>query len=264
MHLDCCKGLPLISYIIKPVQRICKYPLLLHELVKYTPTDHPEYTFLQEAEKKFGVVVEQINESKREAERVAQLSAVATKLGCPHLVESGRVIVREGHLDEPVQSVFSKVESFYYVLFNDMLLRAEKRALALLGSERLYQVSLQIPVKELSLVPYDDGVVMKGGLKYCFQIGSRYSGQKPIVVSASSQQEKAEWMADIEQLIAPYRTAQERMEQQKRELVSISPVVSKLSFDSDSDDGDNRPKVRFGTPRQAGEEQHRRRAHRYR
>ena len=31
------------SFIIKPIQRICKYPLLLQSIVDHTPKDHFDY-----------------------------------------------------------------------------------------------------------------------------------------------------------------------------------------------------------------------------
>lgn len=36
-------NLSLEDYLIKPVQRICKYPLLLKELLKYTPNSDPDF-----------------------------------------------------------------------------------------------------------------------------------------------------------------------------------------------------------------------------
>lgn len=35
------------DYLIKPVQRICKYPLLFKELLKCTPAEHPDYWALE-------------------------------------------------------------------------------------------------------------------------------------------------------------------------------------------------------------------------
>jgi hypothetical protein len=43
------KGLGLESYLIKPVQRLLKYPLLLKELRKCTPPDDPEYALIEHA-----------------------------------------------------------------------------------------------------------------------------------------------------------------------------------------------------------------------
>jgi len=39
-----CKGLTIYDYLIKPVQRLCKYPLLFESLAKSTPKDHPDYS----------------------------------------------------------------------------------------------------------------------------------------------------------------------------------------------------------------------------
>ena len=34
------------QYLLMPTQRICRYPLLIKELVKQTPQDHPDFTAL--------------------------------------------------------------------------------------------------------------------------------------------------------------------------------------------------------------------------
>ena len=58
-----CWDLP--SILIKPMQRILKYPLLLGDLVKYTEDDHPDKKHLISASKLMGEIANQINEVKR-------------------------------------------------------------------------------------------------------------------------------------------------------------------------------------------------------
>ncbi|XP_072533273.1 rho guanine nucleotide exchange factor 38 isoform X2 [Salminus brasiliensis] len=53
------------SLIIKPVQRVMKYPLLLAELWQATPTDHPDHRPLQEALTAAKIINININEFKR-------------------------------------------------------------------------------------------------------------------------------------------------------------------------------------------------------
>uniref|UniRef100_A0A3P8UM01 Dynamin-binding protein n=1 Tax=Cynoglossus semilaevis TaxID=244447 RepID=A0A3P8UM01_CYNSE len=53
------------SLLIKPVQRIMKYPLLLGELWHATPEDHPDYHPLQEAFTTAKIINVNINEFKR-------------------------------------------------------------------------------------------------------------------------------------------------------------------------------------------------------
>ncbi|KAM7394350.1 hypothetical protein PAMP_021161 [Pampus punctatissimus] len=53
------------SLLIKPVQRIMKYPLLLRELWQATPEGHPDYRPLQEAYTAIKIINVNINEFKR-------------------------------------------------------------------------------------------------------------------------------------------------------------------------------------------------------
>lgn len=67
--------IPLDGYLLTPVQRICKYPLQLAELLKYTKADHPDYQKIQEALEAMRGVAVLINERKRRMESLEKLAA---------------------------------------------------------------------------------------------------------------------------------------------------------------------------------------------
>ena len=56
------------TLLIKPIQRICKYPLLLRELVKYTSKDDPYYVELVAGEDAIKRVTDRVNETRRRQE----------------------------------------------------------------------------------------------------------------------------------------------------------------------------------------------------
>ncbi|XP_074554461.1 rho guanine nucleotide exchange factor 38 [Halichoeres trimaculatus] len=64
------------SLIIKPVQRIMKYPLLLRELWQATPENHPDYQPLQEAYTTARIINININEFKRRKDIVMKYKRV--------------------------------------------------------------------------------------------------------------------------------------------------------------------------------------------
>ncbi|KAG8525372.1 uncharacterized protein KY384_009016 [Bacidia gigantensis] len=56
------------ALIVKPVQRLLKYPLLLDQLLEATPENHPDYTALDIAAREMKGVSMRINEAKRRAD----------------------------------------------------------------------------------------------------------------------------------------------------------------------------------------------------
>lgn len=66
----------LTSYLIKPVQRLCKYPLLVREILRSTPEDHPDYTKLQQALTKVETLVSNTNEITAAAENAFRIIQV--------------------------------------------------------------------------------------------------------------------------------------------------------------------------------------------
>ncbi|XP_044261717.1 uncharacterized protein LOC123009457 [Tribolium madens] len=67
--------IPLDGYLLTPVQRICKYPLQLAELLKYTRPDHKDYEDIKEALDAMRGVAVLINERKRRMESLEKLVA---------------------------------------------------------------------------------------------------------------------------------------------------------------------------------------------
>jgi len=82
-------GLPLGSTLIKPVQRLCKYPLLLSAMLK----DAPEHESLHLATEAILGVVNDVNERVREAEEREALLVLAEALGHRELITPQRSLL---------------------------------------------------------------------------------------------------------------------------------------------------------------------------
>ncbi|KAL7408969.1 hypothetical protein BDY24DRAFT_245187 [Mrakia frigida] len=67
------KAWDLPSLLIKPVQRVLKYPLLLDDLLKCTPPHHPDFENLEKAAKLIKSVADEINEVKRRKDTVDRI-----------------------------------------------------------------------------------------------------------------------------------------------------------------------------------------------
>lgn len=109
--------------MIKPVQRITRYPLLLKELKHNTSPENRDYEKLNEAIEKVTDLVGFINEKKRNVERRAELPKIAESISkIPprlKLVQPNRFVIREG-----VMKIGKKYRKYW--LFNDSFLYAKK------------------------------------------------------------------------------------------------------------------------------------------
>ncbi|KAH6592593.1 hypothetical protein BASA50_007969 [Batrachochytrium salamandrivorans] len=75
-----CRGMDLSSFLLKPIQRICKYPLLLREIKKHTPDTHADSCGIDDAILKITGVVDYVNEKRRRAEQDQQLEITLGQL----------------------------------------------------------------------------------------------------------------------------------------------------------------------------------------
>ncbi|XP_043286823.1 intersectin-2 isoform X3 [Venturia canescens] len=76
------KGMPLSSFLIKPMQRITKYPLIINKIMEHTPVDHPDRQYLQEALAKAEEFCTQVNEGVREKENSDRLEWLQSHVSC--------------------------------------------------------------------------------------------------------------------------------------------------------------------------------------
>jgi len=86
-------GQPMGSWLIKPVQRLCKYPLLLKTLLQETPQSGPDYAPLRHAFDAIQNAVTGVNDRVRAAEEREGLLLLAEALGRKDLMVPHRTLL---------------------------------------------------------------------------------------------------------------------------------------------------------------------------
>ena len=81
------------SMLIKPVQRLCKYPLLFRELLHEIPEGHVHHDLVLRAARAVTTVAAEVNETVREAERRDDLVRLAAAVGEPGLITPHRALL---------------------------------------------------------------------------------------------------------------------------------------------------------------------------
>ncbi|KAK3855102.1 hypothetical protein Pcinc_038478 [Petrolisthes cinctipes] len=116
-------GAKLPALLITPVQRIPRYRLLLGQLLKHTPTDHPHYDNIARAVGEVGEVAEHIDRSVSRAENLQRILMIqrALKHGQPPIVAPGRHLVKEGVLHKVSRNGNNSQPRLFF-LFTDVLL----------------------------------------------------------------------------------------------------------------------------------------------
>ncbi|XP_078457359.1 uncharacterized protein LOC144722802 isoform X2 [Lampetra planeri] len=115
----------LADLMIKPVQRIPRYELLIKDLLKHTPEEHPDRPCLVEAQRGLHALASRINQGRREAEEATRHACALQRVeaaieGLSELAVPGRRFIRQELVVE-VKAVGSKKERCLF-LFSDLLL----------------------------------------------------------------------------------------------------------------------------------------------
>ncbi|XP_062901385.1 rho guanine nucleotide exchange factor 26-like [Mobula hypostoma] len=214
-----CRNLPMISFLILPMQRVTRLPLLMDTICQKTPKDSPEYECAKKALQSVSKLVRQCNEGARRMERTEMMYTINTQLDFRikpfPLVSSSRWLCKRGELIGFVEDtgIFSKRTSrqqVYFFLFNDVLIVTKKK------SEESYVVTdyamrsqLQVEpceADELNLSPMKTASGMlysrQCSVSYLFRLTmlGNHAGDKVVMVfGADSPSDRARWLTALGQ-----------------------------------------------------------------
>ncbi|XP_038640144.1 pleckstrin homology domain-containing family G member 3-like isoform X9 [Scyliorhinus canicula] len=176
--------LPLGSYLLKPVQRILKYHLLLQEIAKHFDTNQEGYVVIEEAIDTMTGVAWYINDMKRKHEHAIRLQEVQSLLinwNGPDLTTYGELVL-EGtfriHRAKNERTLF---------LFDKVLLLAKKR-----GEHFVYKTHIMCTALMLN-----EGT--RNSL--CFDLFHYKNPKQQHAVQAKTVEEKRLWTHHIKRLI---------------------------------------------------------------
>uniref|UniRef100_UPI0037E713B5 intersectin-2-like isoform X2 n=1 Tax=Semicossyphus pulcher TaxID=241346 RepID=UPI0037E713B5 len=149
-----CKGMPLSSFLLKPMQRITRYPLLIKNILEHTPDAHADRSPLREALERAEELCSQVNEGVREKENSDRLEWIQSHVQCEgaieHLVFNSltnclgpRKLLHSGRLHKTKSS-----RELWVFLFNDFLLLAHSaKPFSSSGADKLFSLKTNIQLK---------------------------------------------------------------------------------------------------------------------
>ncbi|XP_040399908.1 spermatogenesis-associated protein 13 isoform X4 [Cygnus olor] len=180
------------GFLLTPVQKICKYPLQLAELLKYTTQEHSDYNDIKAAYEAMKNVACLINERKRRLEsidKIARWQVSIVDWEGPDVLARSSELIHSGELTKISKQGKSQQRTFF--LFDHQLVFCKKD---LLRRDILYYKD-RIDMDEMELVDTEDGrdKDFNINVKNAFKIINRAT-EEIHLFCAKKQEDKKRWM----------------------------------------------------------------------
>nr|XP_051704722.1 rho guanine nucleotide exchange factor 4 isoform X1 [Oryctolagus cuniculus] len=181
------------GFLLTPVQKICKYPLQLAELLKYTHPQHRDFKDVEAALHAMKNVAQLINERKRRLENIDKIaqwqSSIEDWEGEDLLVRSSELIY-SGELTRVTQPQ-AKSQQRMFFLFDHQLIYCKKD---LLRRDVLYYKG-RLDMDSLEVVDLDDGKDrdLHVSIKNAFRLHCGTSGDSHLLCARKPEQ-KQRWL----------------------------------------------------------------------
>lgn len=189
--------LPLNTFLLKPIQRLMHYKLILERLCKHYSPSHRDHDDCKEALKEVAEIATQLQSSLIRLENFQKLTELQRDLiGIDNLTGPGREFIREGCLYKLTKK---GLQQRMFFLFSDMLLYTSKGVTA----TNQFKVHGQLPLHGMIVEESEN----EWSVPHCFTI---YSAQRTIVVAASSKVEMGKWIEDLNLAIDMSKKSQEK------------------------------------------------------
>uniref|UniRef100_A0A8C7EU08 FERM, ARHGEF and pleckstrin domain-containing protein 2 n=1 Tax=Neovison vison TaxID=452646 RepID=A0A8C7EU08_NEOVI len=176
--------LPLNAFLLKPIQRLLHYRLLLGRLCTHYGPAHPDHADCHDALQAITEVTSTLQHSLARLENLQKLTELQRDLvGIENLITPGREFIREGCLHKLTKK---GLQQRMFFLFSDMLLYTSK---GVTGSSH-FRIRGRLPLRGMLV---EEGEHERS-VPHCFTI---CAAQKTVVVAASTHLEKEKWICDL-------------------------------------------------------------------
>ncbi|XP_055579150.1 FERM, ARHGEF and pleckstrin domain-containing protein 2 isoform X6 [Falco biarmicus] len=196
--------LPLNTFLLKPIQRLMHYKLILARLCKHYTAEHRDFADCRNALKEVTEMTSQLQQSLIRLENFQKLTELQHDLiGIDNLTAPDREFIREGCLYKLTKK---GLQQRMFFLFSDMLLYTSK---GVTGTNQ-FKIHGHLPLHGMLLIVLDPPVEEsenEWAVPHCFTI---YSAQKTIVVAASTRLEMGKWMEDLNMAIEMAKKSTEK------------------------------------------------------
>ncbi|XP_069808805.1 phosphatidylinositol 3,4,5-trisphosphate-dependent Rac exchanger 1 protein [Dendropsophus ebraccatus] len=198
--------IPLEGYLLTPIQRICKYPLLLKELLKRTPSKHPDHQGVHCALQAMKAVCTNINETKRQMEKLEALEQLQSHIEgwegsnltdiCTQLLLQGALLkISAGNIQERVFFLFDNLLVYCKRKSRVVGKKSTKRTKSINGSLYIFRGRINTEVMEVENV--EDGTADYHSNGYTVTNGWKIHNtakNKWFVCMAKTPEDKQKWM----------------------------------------------------------------------
>ncbi|XP_030213789.1 phosphatidylinositol 3,4,5-trisphosphate-dependent Rac exchanger 1 protein isoform X3 [Gadus morhua] len=201
--------IPLEGYLLNPIQRICKYPLLLKELLKRTPKKHVDYPAVEEALQTMKAVCSNINETKRQMEKLEALEQLQSHIEGwegTNLTDISTELLLHGNL---LKISAGNIQERVFFLFDNLLVyckrksrvsgkKSTKRTKSLSGPLYVFRGRINTEVMEVENV--EDGTADYHSNNYTVTNGWKIHNtakNKWFVCMAKNTEDKQKWLDAI-------------------------------------------------------------------
>ncbi|KAM8882798.1 FYVE, RhoGEF and PH domain-containing protein 6 [Synchiropus picturatus] len=183
-----CASLALKHYLLKPVQRIPQYQLLLTDYLKNLPEDSEDYKDTQAALSIVKEVANHANDIMKQGDNFQKLMQIQYSLNGHHeIVQPGRVYLKEGTLMKLSRKV---MQPRVFFLFNDALMYTTP------NQSGQYKLNSVLPLAGMKVSkPSQEAYQNELNIE---------SVERSFILSASSAPERDEWLEAIAKAIDDY------------------------------------------------------------
>ncbi|KAL1464597.1 hypothetical protein WDU94_004227, partial [Cyamophila willieti] len=236
--------IPLDGYLLTPVQRICKYPLQLAELLKYTKTDHPDYVKITEALEAMRDVAMLINERKRRMESLEKLAAWQQRVEgweSEDLIETSSQLIHQGEVIRVTSGLWTN--SITLFLFDHQLVYCKRDILK--RNTHVYKARLNIDTSQIINLPDGKDPHLGVSVRHAIKVHCA-DNDKWLLFCCRSSEDKARWLAAFQQERA-------LVEQDREDGLEFAPAAKELARMSAARCHSSRPPVKHRSKRSSSQ-----------